>query len=541
MSNPIQYQTYTSSSNAPQSLPCYIVPTWITNMSSPLQTPLMTFSDQRQNIPIVTTPTPGNVIILQSQSNQLPSMTDYQLPPAHYLLVRSQTNPNEFQIVSELTPATSLSQYIPSSSASLFPTWYSHGNALELQHYPEMQTNTPSVPHEIQFGDGHASVNSTSEMDPDEFYEVQRGSAFRNTLLYSDFRPRSQHHDLIGFLSKLANQIKLKILNLLNRFQGLKIWTSIEVEYTKQNDNKDVLTRYLNSKAETVFNDFELDEIVRKILEQIIERNANFIQIRSGLVLNKVKCAAIHVSKHVPLAGASYKPLPKFLQDKHAVINVQNTDDRCFGYSVLSMLQPCAIHAERPNNYNNFFLTRNLNQLNYPIEPRNVPKVEDTIQMNINIYGCSHEGVKRFPLYVSKKQYPICIDLLYWDGHYAWIKNFSALFSDVNKGEHKMLFCKRCLGHFISKESLANHQRNCQMAGFTSTIYTMPQPGAILKFKNVRYQQKLVFKIFADCESIIESGVSDGDNNRLHTPCAVGFKLVSLLPNYQIPYQSVVY
>ena len=68
----------------------------------------------------------------------------------------------------------------------------------------------------------------------------------------------------------------------------------------------------------------------------------------------------------------------------------------------------------------------------------------------------------------------------------------------------------------------------------------MPQPDAILKFKNIRYQQKLVFKIFADCESIIESGdgVCDNTNNRRHTPCAVGFKLVSLLPNFQIPYQS---
>ena len=213
--------------------------------------------------------------------------------------------------------------------------------------------------------------------------------------------------------------------------------------HIKPNDESDPFSRFLSTKAQTVFNEFQIDEVVQKIIDDTIEHNSNFIQMRSGLVVNKVTCATIHVSQHVPLAGSAYQSLPKFILDKQAVVNVKNEDDRCFGYAVLSMLHPNPIHAERVSHYNNSFHSRNLHQLNYPIELRNVPNVEDVIQMNVNIYGFSQGGMKRFPMYVSKRKYPVCIDLLYWEGHYAWIKNFSALFSDVNKAEHKMYFCKR--------------------------------------------------------------------------------------------------
>jgi len=427
-------------------------------------------------------------------------------------------------------------------------SWNSFSSPINLQvnHEPTFNANVPiqsegsSDEQRFQMGMGFRNVNDESDMaNEDEFIEIPRGTAFKNTIIYHDFRPRNPQHNLLRFLSQLAKQLKLKILNLFNRFGGLKVWTSIDVEYIKPNDESDPFSRFLSTKAQTVFNEFQIDDVVQKIIDDTIEHNSNFIQMRSGLVVNKVTCATIHISQHVPLAGSVYQTLPKSIIDKHAVVNVENKDERCFAYSVLSMIHNYDSHPERVSHYINSFQTRNLQQLNYPIELRNVPNVEDVIQMNVNIYGFSQGGMKRFPMYISKRNYPDCIDLLYWKGHYAWIKNFSALFSDVNKGEHKMFFCKRCLGHFISSVSLAHHQRNCQMSGFMSTIFTMPNPDSTLKFKNVRHQQKMAFKIFADCESIIESGNELDQNplNRLHTPCSVGFKVVSLLPDLQFEYQ----
>jgi hypothetical protein len=44
----------------------------------------------------------------------------------------------------------------------------------------------------------------------------------------------------------------------------------------------------------------------------------------------KVESLTVHIDKNIPLRGSSYKVLPKFLQDKKAVINVKNTDNECF-------------------------------------------------------------------------------------------------------------------------------------------------------------------------------------------------------------------
>ena len=260
----------------------------------------------------------GQIILYQSPIGQLPSITYAQLPSAHYVLLRSQTNPNEFQIVSEFPPSTStvcpiwaapypfigtVPMYaLPPSNQQqrqIFPGSYQMP-IMNYNSFPEVQQNHQIASHPMQLGAGTVIPNNDQEIsdETDQFFEVQRGSAFHNTLLYSDFRPRSHHNDLMRFMTQLSHQLKFKILNLLNRFGGLKIWSSIEVEYSKPNENIEPIPGFLNTKAQTVFNDFELDHIVSNIIAQTLERNANFIQIRSGLVIQKVKCATIHVSSN---------------------------------------------------------------------------------------------------------------------------------------------------------------------------------------------------------------------------------------------------
>ena len=83
-------------------------------------------------------------------------MTYAQLPYTHYVLVRSQANPNEFQIVSELTPATSYPTYLsrgPVQTMEYTESLHTNPNAttLEMPAIPVIQTNTSSFPHQFQF------------------------------------------------------------------------------------------------------------------------------------------------------------------------------------------------------------------------------------------------------------------------------------------------------------------------------------------------------------------------------------------------------
>ena len=125
--------------------------------------------------------------------------------------------------------------------------------------------------------------------------------------------------------------------------------------------------------------------------------------------------------------------------------------------------------------------------IQYPVRVDEIPQIEDKLHININVYSFyDDEGKGRYPIYVTKKNNPKTIDLLYWDEHYAWIKNFSRFMGDQNRDEHKRFWCKRCLGHFWSQQSLETHQMYCKRIDFCDQIFTMPPEGSKLRFKHFR-------------------------------------------------------
>ena len=88
--------------------------------------------------------------------------------------------------------------------------------------------------------------------------------------------------------------------------------------------------------------------------------------------------------------GAAFAPLPKFLANKKAIVNVRNSNNRCFGYAVLSALKdPLPGHMKnQANSYKEIdFQTNGLADINYPIPVEAVPDLEEKLQMSINIFS----------------------------------------------------------------------------------------------------------------------------------------------------------
>ena len=133
------------------------------------------------------------------------------------------------------------------------------------------------------------------------------------------------------------------------------------------------------------------------------------------------------------------------------------------------------------------------------------------------------------------------IDLLYWNNHYAWITDFDRMMFDITKSRTRKVICRKCFGHFRTQELFRRHQLFCSRPDFTSTIFTLPPPGTLLKFKNVRFQQRMPFVIYADCEANCLPCGTQTHNTQFYNeqvPCAVGFQLVSTIPELaNEPYQ----
>ena len=98
--------------------------------------------------------------------------------------------------------------------------------------------------------------------------------------------------------------------------------------------------QHLRSRRLKVFLADDLSERYEVIKNDVLERNANYVKDKSGLILYAILSLDYEIDKYAPLAGSAYVPLPLKLARKKAIINVQNTDNRCFAYAVCAARHP---------------------------------------------------------------------------------------------------------------------------------------------------------------------------------------------------------
>ena len=75
------------------------------------------------------------------------------------------------------------------------------------------------------------------------------------------------------------------------------------------------------------------------LTDRIREFNANFIRYISELRLARVLKFTLKMVKYAPLEGRGWQPLPVFLLQIKAIINIQTYDERCFAYALLYSLE----------------------------------------------------------------------------------------------------------------------------------------------------------------------------------------------------------
>ena len=175
--------------------------------------------------------------------------------------------------------------------------------------------------------------------------------------------------------------------------------------------------------------------------------------------------------------------------------------------------------------------------------PNHDPAIEDTLKTNISVLTCyDHDGKARFPLYVSDNYYNRRADLLYWPRHIAFITKFERFLYNITRIRVKKWFSRTGFGHLMSEDSLDRHHLFCNRTNISKSIYTLPPPETTIRFRNVRFQQRLPFLIYADCEALCtpqEVKRRESQFYSHHFPCSIGYKLVTDVPLLaDKPYQS---
>ena len=349
-------------------------------------------------------------------------------------------------------------------------------------------TQEPVMNHEPDALEQPDSNHSQPIVEFREIYNKQAFIDFSQDALYEVL----PHYidDLSHFLLATVEKLRPMLHTSLASKKGVRFWVAVQVEYSHPTKELiDITPKYLNTGIRTLFHAKDIEDKLNDVVQSILLRNAHFIRDNSGLVLNNILPMHYKAAVYHPLVGRAYQELPQFLTRKGAIINVKNQDDRCFGYAVLSALNPMSnkLHPNRPGHYIHLFHQFGLHNIAYPVAIEDIPTIEDKMGVSINVFGFKDDnGKARYPLYVSEKGHEKMIELLFWDEHYAWIKNFRRFMADMSS-HNTLHWCRRCMGHFDNADVLKTHHLSCRGVDSSGQVLLTPDASRKGKFENEPY------------------------------------------------------
>lgn len=233
--------------------------------------------------------------------------------------------------------------------------------------------------------------------------------------------------------------------------------------------------------------------------------------------------------------------MPKFIENKKAVVNVNNTDEKCFLWAIISALFPVSSRVSDTSSYSIYMDSVNTAGMSFPVTLKDICLFEkQNPRISVNVFGLEENFDEKKgliyeivgPLRHTPKRRELHINLLYisdgdGNGHYCWIKNLSKLVSSqISKYAHAKFICDGCLLYFSKEIHLKLHQmKDCNhVYTITPTIkekidkFGNSVPGNILKFENFEKQMKVPFIVYADFETVLKSiDTCDPDPSRSFT------------------------
>ena len=251
------------------------------------------------------------------------------------------------------------------------------------------------------------------------------------------------------------------------------------------------------------------DDIYIIMTERILEKMATYLSMGSGWSLCGIIKLELHTLGYDPLIRETWVPLPKELDNKKAIINPKNKENKCFLWCILRALNPCEKNQERiDKKLKEKENTLNMDGIEYPVSLKDIDKFENqNPTISITVFGYEEKGV--CPLRNSDntdREHNIILILIKEEGvnHYCLVKNVRRLLSSqVSNHKEKQHFYVRCLNAFWTHKSLNKHLEYC--GKHEAVKINMPEKGTMLKFKNYHRGERVPFVIYADFESCIKS------------------------------------
>ena len=114
------------------------------------------------------------------------------------------------------------------------------------------------------------------------------------------------------------------------------------------------------------------DKCVKKIIKdlEVYQKNG------SGWYFKEVVQLEIHIVKNGVMKGSSYIPLPDWISDKKAIVNIENKDEKCFLWCILRYLRPREDNDSRLTDLKKYENSLNTKGISFPMKLRDISKFE---------------------------------------------------------------------------------------------------------------------------------------------------------------------
>ena len=186
------------------------------------------------------------------------------------------------------------------------------------------------------------------------------------------------------------------------------------------------------------------------------------------------------ISQYQPLRGGTYMPLPKKLQNKKAIINVQNRDNHCLRWALRAALFPApkGTKVTRPSSYPTED-GLNFTGIDFPTPVSQIDRLErQNRNLAINVFGWENEHVIVHRVSEKGGEIPRINLMITKQGentHYSYVKRLTALLFDQSKNSNSKHFCERCLHGYTMRDLLERHKLECKGLLKNPTRTEMPK------------------------------------------------------------------
>ena len=145
------------------------------------------------------------------------------------------------------------------------------------------------------------------------------------------------------------------IISQLQRKHALKIVYTLHLNFHQSTDPTFITEPpiVLNTEPVEILASTDITETVGSVYDMLINAVDEFEMRGSGWVLDQLLRLDLHVHEVVPLRASTHLSLPKEIRDKHAIVNIQNSDNLCFLWCVIASIYgaPNVRNPQRVSHY----------------------------------------------------------------------------------------------------------------------------------------------------------------------------------------------